>query len=416
MKAAACLAALLLACHAPPEETGDPLDTGDPGVQPTTGCEGDEAALREMIAALEPTSAEVRALLAQVDAGCGWPIVSEAGTFLFAWVGGSGTWAVAGDFDDWAGTPLTNHGALQWADLTIPSPADAGYKFTDGAAWEADPWARRLVYDEYGELSLVRAERAHLERWRSFAAEGLRSRTVRVWVPDGGVFDRVLFVHDGQNLFDPQAFYGGWHLQDALPPGILVVANDNTPDRMEEYTHVEDLLHGEWYGGWGDTYGAFVQEQLRPWADEQYGSADHFGLLGSSLGGLISLSIADQYPGEWDFAASMSGTLGWGSIGAHNETMIERYAAAGHRDTALYLDSGGYGTTCADTDDDGIDDDDPDSADNYCETVQMRDTLEAGGYVFEQDLWHWWEPDAEHNEAAWAARVALPLSVFAALE
>lgn len=409
------LLALLLgaACRPSPHEPA--ADTGDTGHPAPSACAADEAALRALAAGPAPSAGDVEALLSQVASSCGWPIESASGAFLFACACGTGDWAVAGDFDGWAGQPLTRNGALGWAEVAIPSPADAGYKLTDGAAWQADPWARRLVYDEFGELSLVRAERAHLERWPGFPAGDLRPRTVRVWVPAGGIFDRALYAHDGQNLFDPAAIWGGWHLQDALPDGVLVVANDNTADRVDEYTHVEDRIHGEWMGGRGETYGAFVQEQLRPWAEAEYGAAAVRGLIGSSLGGLISFAIADQYPGEWDFLASMSGTLGWGSIGAANETLIERAAAAGHRDTAIYLDSGGGGT-CYDADGDGILDDDPHAADNYCETVQMRDVLAAQGYVFEQDLWHWWDPHAEHDEVAWAARVALPLSVFAGLE
>lgn len=398
---------------APPDDTGDTGDTGDtvlPGA-----CDEDEAALRALVDGAEPSRAQVQAVLAQVASSCGWPLETQAGDLLFACDCGEGSWSVAGDFDGWTGQPLTRHGALHWAELDIPSPVDAGYKLTDGDTWLADPWARRFLYDSFGELSLLRATRAHLERWPEVQPEGLRSRTVRVWVPAAGAFDRVLWAHDGQNLFDPEAMWGGWHLQDALPDGILVVAIDNTADRMEEYTHVPDLIHGTWYGGQGDAYAAFVHDQLRPWAAEKYGDAPIHGLLGSSLGGLISLHIADRYPGEYRFAASMSGTLGWGSIGADNETMIERYATAGHRDTALYLDSGGGGT-CWDGDDDGIQDDDPEAADNYCETMQMVTTLEGLGYTWEQDLWHWWEPGAAHNEAEWAARVALPLGVFAALD
>jgi hypothetical protein len=107
--------------------------------------------------------------------------------------------------------------------------------------------------------------------------------------------------------------------------------------------------------------------------------------------------------------------MGWGSIEANNETMIQRYAAAGHRDTALYVDSGGYGTTCVDSDGDGTNDDDLDAADNYCENTQLRDVLEEAGYEFDVDLWHWWEPDAEHNEAAWADRAAMPMDIFVSL-
>ncbi len=127
-------------------------------------------------------------------------------------------------------------------------------------------------------------------------------------------------------------------------------------------------------------------------------------------------NIAARYPGAYDYAASLSGTMGWGSIGAGitNETMIERYAAAGHGATALYLDSGGGGT-CVDNDGDGIEDDDPTGADNYCENKQLESVLYSLGYVANVDVWHWWEPDALHNEAAWAARVWRPLDHFASL-
>jgi hypothetical protein len=113
---------------------------------------------------------------------------------------------------------------------------------------------------------------------------------------------------------------------------------------------------------------------------------------------------------------SMSGTLGWGSIGseqAPGQTMIDRYAAAGLRSTALYLDSGGSGT-CVDGDADGIADDGDDS-DNYCVTQQLRDVLLGLGYELGVDLWYEHVADAPHNEAAWAARVDVPMALFAAL-
>src|SRR5690606_35198056 len=101
-----------------------------------------------------------------------------------------------------------------------------------------------------------------------------------------------------------------------------------------------------------------------------------------------------SHPDDYDFVASLSGTMGWGSIGPHVETMIERYAAAGHQPFVVYLDSGGGGETCADLDGDGIDDDDETSTDNYCVNLQMRDTLADVGFTFDEDLHHWWEPGA----------------------
>jgi len=363
-----------------------------------------------LVAALH---SEGEAAFLRIAADSGWPAPTTDG-LLFAYAA-DGAWSLAGDFNSWQGEPMTCGDGLCWA-LLRPTPTSAGYKFTDGSAWVADPWARRFLYDENGELSLVATEDAHLERWFAVGDDTMAPRTVRVLVPAGPV-THVLYAEDGQNLFDPAAIWGGWHLQDAAPAGMLVVGIDNTAARFDEYTPVPDVIDdsGVPVGGQGDAYAAFVQDTVRPLVRAQYGEPGPVGLLGSSLGGLISLHIADRYPGEFAFAASMSGTLGWGSIGADHETEIARYAAAGHRDTAIYLDSGGYGTTCADTDGDGTNDDDADSADNYCETIQLRDTLAAEGYAFDVDLWHWWEPNAAHDEVAWAARVARPLAHFAEL-
>jgi predicted alpha/beta superfamily hydrolase len=192
-----------------------------------------------------------------------------------------------------------------------------------------------------------------------------------------------------------------------------VVGIDNTSARMEEYTHTTDLLDGDVYGGLGEDYGQLVEEVIRPMMEGHYGEAEVVGQMGSSLGGLISFAIVDQYPDRYDMAISLSGTMGWGSIGANNPTMIELYAAAGHRSTALYLDSGGQGP-CEDSDGDGIEDDSAESTDNYCENAQLRDVLADAGYIFEEDLWHWHEAGAEHNEMAWAERVWRPLELFAA--
>ena len=312
---------------------------------------------------------------------------------------------------DWSEYPMDcTDGVCSYID----ADAVGGYKFVIKDTWASDPWSRAYQYDENGEMSLIAPDGAHLERHFGIKSTVLEARTARVWVPKGEI-SHTLYAHDGQNLFDPEAIWGGWHLQDAVPTGMMIVGLDNTAARMEEYTHVPDHIDGEKYGGEGDEYADLIEDELRPLIASEYGEAPKVGLLGSSLGGLISLHVAQRYEGEYDFAASMSGTLGWGSIEDHNETIIERYAAAGHGSTAIYLDSGGSGTTCADSDGDGINDDDLTASDNYCETLQMRDTLEAAGYTFETDLWHWHEEGAEHNEMYWADRVWRPLEIFAGL-
>jgi predicted alpha/beta superfamily hydrolase len=324
---------------------------------------------------------------------------------------------VAGDFDGWSGVPLAADDGFKWA--VIPAKPSEGYKLTNGTLFVADPWSRSYRYDDFGELSLVHpmpGAPAHLDRHFGVEGGGLEPRTVRAWVPAESA-THVLYLHDGQNLFDPNAIWGGWRLGEVAPAGMLLVGIDNTPARMDEYTHVEDFVFGEAMGGGADLYATLIHEGVRPLVSKTYGEPPVVGVMGSSLGGLVSLHLADRAPSEFAFAASLSGTLGWGSIGPSttNETMMQRYAAAGHRDTVLYVDSGGGGTSCADVDGDGTNDDDPSSADNYCENAQLRDTLLGLGYVDGDDLFYLHDPDAPHNEAAWAARVGTPLGIFAGL-
>ena len=390
-------------------DSGDSADSGDSGGDSgETGDSGSPTpALDALLAALR---ADLDGTMVTVSRDSGWPAPVEGG-YLFVETG-PGSWSWAGDADDWAGEAMARDAGFSW--IVVPAAPGDGYKFTDGTTWAPDPWARSYTYDTYGELSLVTPDgMGHLERQYAVEGEGLQPRTLHLWVP-GGTVDHVLYMEDGQNLFDPTARWGGWRLDESVPDGMLIVGIDNTGDRMEEYTHDADLIHGTWYGGWGATYADYLQGTVRPLVQDIYGERGPVGLLGSSLGGLISFYVADQYPGEYRFAGSMSGTMGWGSIGASNETMIEIYRDAGHRDTALYLDSGGYGG-CYDADGDGIEDDDPNADDNYCENAQMRDVLNGIGYEFDVDLWHWWEPDATHDEAAWAARVWRPLEIFADL-
>lgn len=383
------------------------------GTGSTSTGGGDDAALQDLLARLRADrDATVRA---EADED-GWPVPVASGRVV---VSTDPTFdEVAGDFDGWAGTALQPDDGFAWA--VLPDAAGDRYKLKGGDTYASDPWARAYAYDEFGEITFVAPPAdAHLERWPIVDGADLAPRTVRVWVPAEEP-THVLYVHDGQNLFDPDAFFGGWRLHESAPPAMLLVGIDNTADRMDEYTHVPDDI-GEVVGGRGDDYATLLRDEVRPRVAGRYGEPAVVGTMGSSLGGLISLHLALHDAGDYAFAASLSGTLGWGSIGLTNETMIERYAAAGHQPIAIYLDSGGGGVTCADSDGDGIDDDDLEADDNYCETLQMRDVLDAAGWTLpgeggDVDLVHWHEPGATHDEAAWAARVFRPLEMFAAVE
>jgi len=422
------LPALLLLCACPPpDQDTDPADTDldsdtdrdsdtDDDIDTGTDVLTDEARVRVALAGggQDPSS-----LLAEVALSGGWPVPTDDGTWLFVVDGGAFPEPhVAGSFSDWTPEPLDCTGDL----CVLERRAQVGdtYKIVSEGTFFADPWARAYTRDEHGQISLVGwpRDRWHRQRWPG--VEGaLGPRKVRLLVPPGDGPWSVLYAHDGQNLFDRDAPWGGWRLDQAvreLDAPILVVGLDNTPDRLAEYSVCDDTIEGMAITSQGDAYAAFVELRVRPLVEDVYGSTGVDGLIGSSMGGLASLHLALDQPGRWDFAASMSGTLGWGRLhpASTGPSIQEQYLAVEPLDTVIYVDSGGSAGDdgCTDVDGDGLVEDDPDDSDNYCVSRAFADALAAHGYTWGETLHHWHEPGAAHNEAAWASRVHQPLQIF----
>ena len=109
----------------------------------------------------------------------------------------------------------------------------------------------------------------------------------------------VLYMHDGQNLFDSSTAFGGneWRLDDtaeeliergAIEPLIIVGIYNTGEQRIHEYTPTADAKLG---GGKADLYGRMLVEEVRPFIDGTYRTlrgAENTGLGGSSLGGLVT--------------------------------------------------------------------------------------------------------------------------------
>ncbi len=413
--ATATLALALPACGSTEAPDASDGGTSNPdGGSSIVDAGGEPDAIPEL-ASLDQLLSELRSdrdtALQNQSKAQGWPAPVDGG-YLFVSAGNLGL--VAGDHDAWVGTSMTAEDDFHWLVLSVADGSQ--YKFTDGAdAWVADPWSRSYAFDEFGEMSTVAPTTSHLERFFAVGDAAMQERVVRVWVPEGNV-SHLLYAHDGQNLFDPNAPYGGWKMDEAAPSGLMIVGIDFTEYRTWEYTYTTEPTANGPVGGGGDLYAAFVQDTVRELVRSHYGEPSRIGVIGSSFGGIMSLHMADRYPGQFDFVGSLSGTVAWGSwAGNGTDTMINRYKAAGHRDTAIYIDSGGNGDTCVDSDGDGSNDDDPSESDSYCVNLQFKSELMTMGYVLETDLWHHWTPDALHNEAAWAARVAGPFQIFMSL-
>ena len=137
------------------------------------------------------------------------------------------------------------------------------------------------------------------------------ARTRRVWIylpPDYAASRKrypVLYMHDGQNVFDSATAYAGeWGVDESLDslfaagdPGAIVVAVDNgQQQRMDEYS---PWVHPQAGGGNGEWYVDFLAKTLKPYVDANYRTrpdAVSTGVMGSSMGGLISLYAALKYP------------------------------------------------------------------------------------------------------------------------
>jgi len=408
-------------------ETQAAPDLGGPIPDLPAEDAGDCEALEQLVAELDPaapgsSAAAIDEFIATYSYGeHGFPLVEDTRLCLVYRGDDADALAVAGDFNDWDPTldPLTSPlPGFAYAIVELDAPATGLYKLVDpGQTFRADPLARRHGWDEFGEYSQIDAipGRAHHERWPGFAeaAGDLAARELVVWLPPEALDARadaplpVLYMHDGQNLFSPDALFGGWQVSATLdeaiaaktlrPLVVVGIANAGAA-RIDEYTHVEDMIDGMLVGGRADAYADFLVDGVVPFIEARYPvatTADQKAVMGSSLGGLVSLYIGQRHREHFDHAASMSGTVAWGTLGLQNPTIGERYADAPPLDLRVYLDSGGDpGPGCP-----------AGGSDNYCANLDFADTLRDLGWVDEHDLFYRWDPGAPHNELAWAARL-----------
>jgi len=244
-----------------------------------------------------------------------------------------------------------------------------------------------------------------VRRHAAFPSRFVRSRDVLVWLPPGYGADRkrrypVLYFHDGNNVFDVAASFKGveWGADEtagrliqsgALRPCILV-GIDNTPDRMAEYTPIADARHG---GGQAAGYERFLAKELKPFVDRSYRTLpgpDDTGMVGSSLGALVSLDLALQRPDLFGLVGCVSPAAWWA------ERDIVRRAASVGRGTALriWLDIGSAeGTEKAGTKE-WLDD-----------ARALRAALVTRGWREGANLHYEEVEGAGHDEGAWATRL-----------
>ncbi len=144
-------------------------------------------------------------------------------------------------------------------------------------------------------------------------------RTRRIWIylPEGYIENEqkrypVIYMQDGQNLFDEATAYAGeWAIDEfmdstLLPPCIIVGIDNGGDKRLNEYNPFNHKRFGK---GEGDAYVDFLANTLKPYVDKHYrtiAGKESTGIGGSSMGGLISFYAVLKYPHIFGNAAIFS--------------------------------------------------------------------------------------------------------------
>ena len=230
-----------------------------------------------------------------------------------------------------------------------------------------------------------------------------RRRTLIVSLPPGYSTHRlqrypVLYLHDGQNLFHAAASFADvtWEADrtaarlirsERIRP-VILVGICNTEDRLDEYAPWRD--RDEKAGGRGKRYAGFLVEEVKPFIDSTYRTRrdrEGTGVAGSSLGGLISLYIASQYPEHFGLCGALSPSLWWAK-----ERMLRELnqSSAWVRTVRFWIDMGTR---------EGLE---PGGA--IATTRRLIERFDRRGLNPGRDYYYWEVADGEHHETSWAAR------------
>lgn len=236
------------------------------------------------------------------------------------------------------------------------------------------------------------------------------SRDILVYLPpdyehNPGKRYPVLYMHDGNNLFDRRTAFGGneWQVDErleqliraqAIEP-VIVVGIYNTAHRMAEYTWEAAELDGQIQGGQGPQYGRFLVEELKPLIDKTYRTLperEHTAVMGSSLGGLISFYLGLHYPQVFSKIGMLSPSIWWKEravlqevpkLSVHLKIWLDMGTREGQQPQVMLKDA-----------------------------QDMARALEKQGFQHFKNLAFHIAEGAGHNEQAWSERIEHPLRFF----
>jgi predicted alpha/beta superfamily hydrolase len=247
----------------------------------------------------------------------------------------------------------------------------------------------------------------NIQTHRGFRSKILGNRRdVLVYLPPG--YRRfstrrypVLYLQDGQNVFDAATAFSHveWSVDETtqrlirnkLIEPLIIVAIDNTgEERIHEYAPTRGVIDADAKRkrrskGLARKYGQFLFEELKPYIDRKYRTkreSEFTGLGGSSLGGLLTLSLGLWYPNVFRRLLVMSPSVWW-----DDQVIVKMVEDLDAKlSLKIWLDTG--------TNEPG-----------WERARALRDALVEKGWKLFDDLQYTEVPGGDHSERAWAYRV-----------
>jgi predicted alpha/beta superfamily hydrolase len=307
----------------------------------------------------------------------------------------AGTALSAGADDTWTMTTTSITTPFEWKPLLDDTTWSLGpnYKATPGATLD--------VYPHFTQVAGQWARAYDFPSKTLGNARGIWLYLPPTYIENTRASMPVLYMHDGQNLFDPKAAFGGntWQVGQTMDAGAadgtiaeaIVVGIENTSARMSEYTPVADPTDG---GGNGDAYLTMIETELKPQIDAQMRTLpqrEHTALMGSSLGGLISAYAGVTRGGTFGLIGVMSPSTWW-----DNNWLIAETAKmpATPRPLRIYVDSGDSGS----------------GNDDVTLTKTLADQYRTDGYKDGSSFDYVVQAGGQHNEIYWAQRLPAALA------
>jgi predicted alpha/beta superfamily hydrolase len=237
-----------------------------------------------------------------------------------------------------------------------------------------------------------------VDYYKNVEFPGILPRDVIVWLPPD--YDenplkkfQVLYMHDGQNIFDPKTSFTkvDWQIDETadsmikadIIQSLIIVGIYNTQDRREEYSP----------GLKGNNYMKFVVEKLKPMIDNKYRTLpqrEHTSTGGSSMGGLISFMLLWEYNKIFSKAICMSPAYIYRD---YDYVKTLKSYSGERKDLKVYFDNG----------DDELDSQLQFGVDSMLKFLIDKNYKQNIDFIFFKDL------NAKHTETAWANRFWKPL-------